>query len=97
MFVHHVYIHNTCSIIVELSRQEIIDQGMLFMVAGFDTTSSTISTIIYCLALNPDIQNKTYVEIKNENGDIDEEAVNKFKYLEAVILESIRFLPAVPR
>jgi cytochrome P450 len=35
---------------------QITAQGVIFFVAGFETTANTLSTISYHLAKNPDIQ-----------------------------------------
>ena len=36
---------------------------MLFLLAGYETTASTISLVLYFMALNPEIQNKLVQEI----------------------------------
>ncbi len=36
------------------------------MLAGFDTTATTLNNIIFLLALNPEIQNRLHQEIKNK-------------------------------
>ncbi|RWS02828.1 Thromboxane-A synthase-like protein, partial [Dinothrombium tinctorium] len=85
-----------------LSTQEIADQGMLFIVAGFDTTSTTLTNIVYCLANNPECQERLYQEIISVVYQFntiypDYDILNELKYLDAVIWESIRYIPAVPR
>lgn len=50
--------------------------------------------ILYCLATNPEIQEKAYQEInsntkREENITID--IINKMNYLKAVISESFRY------
>ena len=47
---------------------EIISQLMLFLPAGYDTTASAITLLLYNLALNPDIQEKLYEEIEDVAG-----------------------------
>jgi cytochrome P450 len=85
-----------------LSREEISDQIILFFVAGYDTSAASLSSICYCLAMNQMVQEKLYNEVKTfMNSSSDEENfmedMNQLKYLDAVIKESMRFLPIVPR
>jgi len=43
---------------------------MVFMVAGNDTTATTLSWFIYELALNPDIQDKLIAAVDEEIGEV---------------------------
>ena len=49
----------------KLTSQEIVDNSVLFLIAGFETTANSISYSSYYLALNPDIQKKLQSEIDN--------------------------------
>ena len=94
-----------------LSEQEIADQIILFLVAGYDTSATSLSVISYCLAINQPVQRRLQQEVdqywKNnmrkkrmggeDSEEEEEDSVDQLKYLEAVIKESIRFLPVVPR
>ena len=44
---------------------EVISQGILFLPAGYDTTATTITFLLYNLALHPDIQERLHEEIVN--------------------------------
>ena len=48
---------------------EILAQGMLFFIAGYDTTATSIAFLIYNLTLNPEIQEKLHEEIMDAAGD----------------------------
>ncbi|GBO16743.1 hypothetical protein AVEN_142424-1 [Araneus ventricosus] len=48
-----------------LSLDEAVSQSVQFFVAGFDTISSAIANAVYLLALHPDIQNRTYEEVRD--------------------------------
>lgn len=61
-----------------------------------------MSHTLYCLAKHPDIQKKVFEEQKsifrNDMArDPTGQDLNKMKYLEAVIKESIRTIPTVPK
>ena len=83
-----------------LSDDEVIAQAFVFFIAGYETTASTLSYISYELALNQDIQDRLYEEIKaiqNEKGTIHYETLTKLPYLDAVISESLRKYPPAVR
>lgn len=85
-----------------LSEEEIADQVILFLVAGYDTSAATLSSIAYCLALNQEVQEKLFQEVDNlqqlkGSNDFTFEELDSLKYLDAVINETLRFLPIVPR
>lgn len=71
-------------------------QGIIFFAAGFETTSNTMTTLLYNLAMNPDVQEKLYGEIKEvleeHDGRVDHETIGELKYLEAAIQEDLRLL-----
>lgn len=48
-----------------LSTEELIAQCVIFFLAGFETSASTLAFVSYCLALNPDVQEKLTREIDN--------------------------------
>lgn len=72
-----------------LTLTEVASQAFIFFLAGFDTSSTTISFCLYELALNEDIQNKTREEIftvlRKHNGEITYECLNEMVYLEQVV------------
>lgn len=69
-------------------------QGIIFFVAGFETTANTLSTTSYNLAKNPDVQEKVFEEVKEvmerHDGKIDNETIKDMPYLEAVFAEDLR-------
>lgn len=79
-----------------------------FVIAGKDTTATTISWFIYLLCKHPTVQEKVALEIKEATGnkeiaDIDEfeanlseDALEKMQYLHAALTETLRIYPAVP-
>ncbi|PRD33590.1 UNVERIFIED_CONTAM: Cyp3a13 [Trichonephila clavipes] len=57
---HHIFKTVTKK---NLSTKELVAQCIMFFIAGYDTTASTLSFATYMLALYPDIQEKVYEEI----------------------------------
>ena len=83
-----------------LTDDEVIAQAFVFFIAGYETTATTLSYVSYELALNQDIQDRLYEEIKttqDEEGTIDYETLSKLPYLDAVISESLRKYPPAVR
>ncbi|KAH9387714.1 hypothetical protein TYRP_008908 [Tyrophagus putrescentiae] len=90
----------------KLDDSEVISNMVFFFVAGFETTASTLSHVLFELAQNPNIQERLYDELKsslgpfwedsNENSEEYFEAVmNRVPYLEAVTKETLRKYPPV--
>lgn len=69
-----------------LTLNEMAAQAWVFYVAGFETSSTTMSFCLYELAKNPDIQKKVQSEIDEimgkYNGKLSYDAVHEMKYLE---------------
>lgn len=72
-----------------LSMNEITAQAFVFFLAGFETSSTTMSYCLYELSLNEDIQQKVRNEINDvlakTNGELTYEAMTEMHYLEQVI------------
>jgi cytochrome P450 family 3 subfamily A len=84
-----------------LTEEMVVAQGIIFLAAGFETTSSTMSILMYNLAKYPNIQERCYEEISallsDENVKIDQETINEMPYLEACIQETLRLYPIILR
>lgn len=46
-----------------LSDEEVLAQALIFVFAGYETTSSTLSYIAYNLAIHPDVQQRLQDEV----------------------------------
>jgi len=84
-----------------LTSEQIIGQAIIFIMAGFETTASTLSSLSYCLAKNPDVLEKLVDEVdrvvETSEGKIDQESIREMPYLEACIKETLRILPPIFR
>lgn len=61
----------------------------MFFIAGFDTVSTGMVWLLHELAVNPDMQDRLYHEIKEneaKNGeDFDYKTILEMKYLDMVL------------
>ena len=67
-------------------------QGMVFMVAGFETTANTLGSMCYQVAKRQDVQERIIEEILDTIGsdEITHENISNLEYLEACIMEDLR-------
>ncbi|CAF3757439.1 unnamed protein product [Rotaria sp. Silwood1] len=82
-----------------LNDKEILGQALVFLVAGYETTSVLISFFFYVMATEPVIQEKVYNEIRQELGDdeVTYEKLSQLQYLDMVINETLRMYPPFTR
>ncbi|KAI6012722.1 cytochrome P450 [Pisolithus orientalis] len=79
---------------VQLSVEEILAQMKLLIVAGYETTSVTMTWALLELARNPDIQTKLRAELLAFGSDPTyDQLTNNLPYLDAVVHETLRFHP----
>ncbi|CAH2269490.1 jg27299 [Pararge aegeria aegeria] len=75
---------------------DLIAQAMLFFIAGFETISTGMSFTLHELALHPDIQDRLYQEIKeNDNkhgGRLNYSSIQNMTYLDMVVSEVLRMV-----
>jgi len=80
----------------KLTSGEIASQSFLFILAGFETTSTALAFTTYLLAMNPKVQEQLFEEIDQHFAkveDINYDSVHKLPYLECVIQEALRHYP----
>uniref|UniRef100_A0A0N4ZZF4 Cytochrome P450 n=1 Tax=Parastrongyloides trichosuri TaxID=131310 RepID=A0A0N4ZZF4_PARTI len=85
-----------------MSEYEILGQGFLFLLSGYETTSTSIHFILFMLAYHQEYQDKCREEIFSalrgkDLNYIDYETVNKLDYLEQCIKEGLRMYPPAGR
>ncbi|CAF0852129.1 unnamed protein product [Rotaria sordida] len=78
-----------------LNDKEIFSQALVFLVAGYETTSVLMSFFFYVMATEPVIQEKVYEEIRQELGDdeVTHEKLSQLTYLDMTINETLRMYP----
>ncbi|CAG9820625.1 unnamed protein product [Phaedon cochleariae] len=79
-----------------LSEEELEDEVNTFIIAGSDTTASTICFAFTMLGLHQDLQEKVYNEITEIIGHdrpVDPSDLPKLKYTERFIKETLRLFP----
>jgi len=64
-------------------------QAFVFFVAGFETSSTTMTFCLYELSVNPDIQERLQAEIdsvlQKHDGKVSYEAIQEMNYLDKVV------------
>ncbi|KAK1122066.1 hypothetical protein K0M31_009909 [Melipona bicolor] len=77
----------------------LVAQAFGFFNAGFETSSTTMTNILYELALNSDIQDKLRQEINEHfamhNGEFKYENMKEMKYFDKVYKETLRKYPPI--
>ncbi|KAJ3869041.1 cytochrome P450 [Lentinula novae-zelandiae] len=84
-----------------LDEDEVLSQMATMILAGHETTASTMTWILYALTKNPKDQEKIYreiQEIRERNGDHEPspQDLDSMPFFNAVIKESLRLYPIVP-
>ncbi|RDX52351.1 high nitrogen upregulated cytochrome P450 monooxygenase 2 [Lentinus brumalis] len=81
-------------------RHQLIDDGVLAVVAGSDTTSIVLTSTFYCVLTNPDAYEELQAEIDKHFPPGDDPYITQhhrnMPYLQAVINEALRLFPPVP-
>ena len=80
----------------KLTDNEMIAEMVLFMLAGYDTSSNVLTLSCYHLAIYPEIQEKVVEEIQRVCQSPDGVTYDEIKdmpYLEAIICETLRLYP----
>ena len=68
------------------------------MIAGRDTTAATLTFAMYCLARHPEVMQRLRAEVLEQVGPSRRptfDDLKEFKYLRAVLNETLRLFPIV--
>jgi cytochrome P450 len=82
-----------------MTEDELRDELMTLLLAGHETTATSLSWAFACLLENPDCLAKLDGELataRTPAGGLDLAALPRLEYLDAVIKESMRLRPILP-
>jgi cytochrome P450 len=72
-----------------LTDEVVIGQSLLFLIAGFETSSTLLTFAAYELALNPELQDRARDEVQaalaEHDGEFVYEALAKMPFLENIL------------
>ncbi|XP_011494402.1 PREDICTED: cytochrome P450 6a8-like [Ceratosolen solmsi marchali] len=83
----------------KLTVLEATAQAFVFFIAGFETSTSTVSFALHELAANPEIQDNLHKEIDEflqSSESLNFENLMNLKYLDMVFNETLRKHPVIP-
>ncbi len=83
----------------EFDELVIVATAIVILVAGYDTTGTTLAFAIYELSKNPDVQERLRNEVEDIVGDAEEityDHIQSMTYLDQVISETLRFHTPIP-
>lgn len=89
---------------ITLTDFEILCGAVFFLLVGLETTANLLCTTTYCLAFHPEIQSRLFRELSkiakkvpgaDKKFRFDHDPLISCEYLDAVISESLRFVPPV--
>lgn len=83
--------------LISINKNIAILMAIDMLTAGVDTTSSALSCILYCIAKNPEKQEKLREEIMRvlptKDSELTVENMKNLPYLRAVVKEGLRLFP----
>ena len=82
----------------EVTIEQIAAQSFIFFLAGYETSSSTMTYCMYELSINEEIQEKARQCVKDaieNHGSLNYDAVGDMDYLEQCVDETLRKYPVV--
>jgi cytochrome P450 len=79
-----------------LTQRELVNNSQAYIVAGSDTTSNTLTYLIWAVCRRPDIKEKLVKELETLPDDFTDVEVKQLPYLRLVIEETLRKYSAAP-
>ena len=91
----YVFLHEMAK--QSANKEELRDQIINTLIAGRDTTASLLSNTIFTLSRRADVWRKVRAEVDFLGGESPTfSQIKSFKYLQYVLLESLRMFPVIP-
>jgi len=80
-----------------MSDEELRDEMMTLLLAGHETTATTLAWTVHFISRHPDVHAKIVAEIERVRGDrpLEVDDVGKLEFLDATIKESMRLMPII--
>ncbi|KAK7869022.1 hypothetical protein R5R35_003412 [Gryllus longicercus] len=83
-----------------LSYESVLDELLIFFLAGFDTTAVAVQFAFYYLAKNPLVQEKAMRELQNIFSDagsteVNSDTLQRMQYVEMIVRETLRMQPPI--
>lgn len=79
-----------------LTRDELVDNGIVLVVAGSETTATLLTGVTYLLTRNKSVHRKAAEEVRltfKNDDEITPQSVNGLEYMIAVLSEALRVFP----
>jgi cytochrome P450 family 6 len=81
--------HTSHCVISEFDGDLFIGQAFFILIAGYETSATTLSYALYELALHPEIQHRLRAEImrvlNKHNGELTYDGIQEMVYLDMVV------------
>jgi len=83
-----------------LTRDQVIDNSLLLILAGSDTSAGTLTAALFSMGLHPSVWNNVVREqqelVARDGAALDKEQLDsKMPYLDAVVKETMRLFPII--
>ncbi|KAI0885103.1 putative cytochrome P450 [Annulohypoxylon maeteangense] len=75
---------------------ELREDAMAYIAAGSDTTTNTLTYLLWSVSRDPEVKAKLLAEIQTLPDNFEDADVRKLSYVEKVIQETLRLYSAVP-
>lgn len=81
-----------------LTKEQLLDNSLTFLLAGHETTASLLTWTIYLLAKHPLWQERARAEVEEfcPGGAIEARVLNHLKTVGMILFEALRLFPPVP-